>query len=56
VVGRQPGWDPAVYVAGGWGVGGLLDPRHVGGLGVLAWARPNDEAESPTLPGFADTP
>lgn len=55
-LGRQPGTDPAEYLAARSAVARLLDPRHLGGFRVLAWARPGDRGELPTLPGFTDTP
>ncbi len=55
-LGRQPGTDPRAYMEARSAVARLLDPRHLGGFRVLAWARPAADGSNPSLPGFADTP
>ncbi len=55
-LGRRPGTDPRAYMEARSAVARLLDPRHLGGFRVLAWARPATDGSIPSLPGFADTP
>jgi len=55
-LGRRAGTDPRAYVEARAAVGRLLDPRHLGGFRVLAWARPDQGDRLPQLPGFGDTP
>ncbi|MEA2026329.1 MAG: SAM-dependent methyltransferase [Chloroflexota bacterium] len=55
-LGRQPGMDPGAYMEARSAVARLLDPKHLGGFRVLAWARPAADGSTPSLPGFADTP
>ncbi len=55
-LGRQPGVDPEAYMEARSAVARLLDPRHLGGFRVLAWAHPSAAASMAALPGFSDTP
>jgi SAM-dependent MidA family methyltransferase len=55
-MGRQPGIEPGAYIEARAAVARLLDPRHLGGFRVLAWARPDDTGQVPILPGFGDSP
>lgn len=55
-LGRQPGAEMAEYVAARAAVVRLLDPRHLGGFRVLAWARPRLDGTLPTVPGFRAGP
>jgi SAM-dependent MidA family methyltransferase len=47
---------PGEYLAARAAVARLLDPRHLGGFAVRAWARPDRAGQVPVLPGFDDTP
>jgi len=47
---------PGEYLAARAAVARLLDPRHLGGFAVRAWARPDRAGRVPVLPGFDDTP
>lgn len=55
-LGRRSELDPQAYLEARAAVARLLDPRHLGGFRVLAWARPDGAGEVPALPGFDDTP
>lgn len=55
-LGRRADTDPRTYVEARAAVARLLDPRHLGGFRVLAWARPDPDRGLPQLPGFDDTP
>ena len=55
-LGREPGVEPQAYLDARAAVARLLDPRHLGGFRVLAWARPSQDGTAPVLPGFDDTP
>ncbi len=55
-LGRRTDTDPRAYLEARASVARLLDPRHLGGFRVLAWALPDHEGGVPTLPGFSDTP
>ena len=55
-MGRRAEMDPRAYLEARAAVARLLDPRHLGGFRVLAWARPDGGGDIPALPGFDDTP
>ena len=55
-LGRRADTEPRAYVEARAAVARLLDPRHLGGFRVLAWARPDPGYGLPRLPGFDDTP
>jgi SAM-dependent MidA family methyltransferase len=55
-LGRQPDIDPMVYLEARSAVVRMLDPRHLGGFRVLAWARRDRDGTTPTLPGFGAGP
>ena len=55
-LGRHPETDPQTYLEARSAVARLLDPRHLGGFRVLAWARPAGDGSVPALPGFANAP
>jgi len=55
-LGRRTDTDPRAYTEARTSVARLLDPRHLGGFRVLAWAKPDTHGDVPALPGFSDTP
>ena len=55
-LGRRPGTDPAEYMEARSAVARLLDPRHLGGFRVMAWALPDEEGATPALPGSSNEP
>ena len=55
-LGRLPDTEPGAYLEARGAVGRLLDPRHLGGFRVLAWARPHADGSLPGLPGFDASP
>jgi SAM-dependent MidA family methyltransferase len=55
-LGRRPETEPAAYLAARSAVARLLDPRHLGGFRVLAWAVPDADGAVPSLPGFDAAP
>lgn len=55
-LGRGTEVDPAAYMEARSAVARLLDPRHLGGFQVLAWARSGPDGSLPTLPGLVEAP
>lgn len=55
-LGQRADVAPGEYLAARAAVARLLDPRHLGGFAVRAWARPDRAGRVPVLPGFGDTP
>jgi SAM-dependent MidA family methyltransferase len=55
-LGHRPDTLPSAYLEARSSVARLLDPRHLGGFRVLAWAKPAADGTTPELPGFADRP
>ena len=56
-LGREPTTDPLAYLEARSAVARLIDPRHLGGFGVLAWDRRAGAGlerapAGPRLPGF----
>jgi len=60
-LGRDPATDPLAYLEARSAVVRLVDPRHLGSFGVLAWGRPagDEPGQTPSrhgLPGFDGSP